>query len=277
VRRTTARTLGTVVVAVAVMAVAGASATAAGTLPTFSLTLTGKSITAPASVAAGAVDVVTTVTGEATGAPTLVRLDPGVTFAQAFAAAAAHGGDTNALQGLASIVFAPQANRGTTSFQTVLTPGNYEAMDTNGSNPANWPHTGFTVTNNAAPASLPAPGATIQAEEFRFVGPARLHDGELVRFENAGYLVHMVIAIPVKNKAGAKAVTALLLAGKDNKAQKLVTAAPFAFVGTFSPGGMGQETIALKPGVYVLACFMDTQDHREHTRLGMEKTIQVVK
>jgi hypothetical protein len=27
----------------------------------------------------------------------------------------------------------------------------------------------------------------------------------------------------------------------------------------------------------VLACFMDTQDHREHTQLGMERVIRIVK
>jgi hypothetical protein len=30
-------------------------------------------------------------------------------------------------------------------------------------------------------------------------------------------------------------------------------------------------------GVMVLACFMDTQDHREHTLLGMERVIHIVK
>ena len=81
-KRITALTAGMVVAAVA--AASGATATAAGTLPTLALTMTGKSITATSSVPAGAVNVVSTVSGEAVGSPTLVRLDPGVTFAQAF-------------------------------------------------------------------------------------------------------------------------------------------------------------------------------------------------
>jgi hypothetical protein len=40
---------------------------------------------------------------------------------------------------------------------------------------------------------------------------------------------------------------------------------------------MQQEVITAKPGVYVIACFMDTQDGREHTQLGMERMIKVVK
>jgi hypothetical protein len=42
-------------------------------------------------------------------------------------------------------------------------------------------------------------------QNFRFGGAATLHDGELVRFENDGYLVHMTIAVPVKNRASAVA------------------------------------------------------------------------
>ena len=135
----------------------------------------------------------------------------------------------------------------------------------------------FTVTSGSSPAALPAPAATIATEEFRFTGPSRLRNGQLVRFVNNGYLVHMVIGLPVKNRASAKRLTSLLLAGKDKQAQKLVTGAPAGFVGTFSPGGVVQQTLNVKPGTYVLACFMDTQDGREHTRLGMERTITITK
>ena len=38
-----------------------------------------------------------------------------------------------------------------------------------------------------------------------------------------------------------------------------------------------QETITAKPGWYVQACFMETQDGRNHTRLGMERIIKIVK
>jgi hypothetical protein len=276
-RRIISLMTGTFAMALAAIAAGGASATAAGTLPTFGVTMTGNSISVPSTVPAGAVNVVSTVSGEATGSPTLVRLDPGVTFQQAFAAAQAAGGDPNALQGLASVVFNYQANKGTSSAQTVLTPGNWVALDTTKSNPTKWPRANFTVTANSAPASLPAAGATIKTQEFRFVSPARLHDGEVVRFVNGGYLVHMVIGLPVKNMATAKKVVALLLAGKDNKAQKLLSGPPPGWVGTFSPGGLVQETLRVKPGIYVIACFMDTQDGREHTQLGMEKIIRITK
>jgi hypothetical protein len=40
---------------------------------------------------------------------------------------------------------------------------------------------------------------------------------------------------------------------------------------------MHQQVLNAKPGTYVLACFMSTRDGREHTRLGMVRTIHVVK
>jgi hypothetical protein len=86
----------------------------------------------------------------------------------------------------------------------------------------------------------------------------------------------MVDALKVRNVASAKALTALLLAGKDQKAQKLVTAFG-SLMGPMSPGGVQQFVLHAKPGVYVLACFMDTQDGREHTQLGMERTIRIVR
>jgi hypothetical protein len=274
-KRITALTAGMVVAAIA--ATSGATATAAGTLPTLALTMTGKSITATSSVPAGAVNVVSKVSGEGVGSPTLVRLDPGVTFAQAFHAAISHGGDPNALDGLASIVANPMAPKGTSNAQTVLTPGQYVALDTEADNPSKWPHVNFEVTANSAPASLAKPTATVATQEFRFTGPQTLRDGELVRYENDGYLYHMVIALPAKNKASAEDLNAALLQGNQKKANKLVAGPPLALMGSVGPGAMHQQVLKAKPGFYVLACFMNTQDGRVHTQLGMERIIRIIK
>jgi hypothetical protein len=248
-------------------------ASAAPTLPTITLTLTGNSIGVGGTPVSGAVNVVSTVSGEKQGEPTLVYLKPGVNFAQAFAAAAK---DPNGLDPYGAIVMDANINKGTGTVQTVLQPGTYVALDTIGSNPAKWPLTQFTVAASPAPAALPSAQATIETIEFGFRGAATLHDGELVRFENDGYLVHMVDAIGVKNVAAAHSVTQLLRAGKDREAQKLATGLD-QFMGPMSSGGLQQFTLHAKPGIYVLACFMNTQDGREHTQLGMERTIRVLK
>ena len=40
---------------------------------------------------------------------------------------------------------------------------------------------------------------------------------------------------------------------------------------------MQQMVLDGKPGYYVEACFMDTQDGREHVQLGMERLVRIVK
>ena len=274
-KRISALTAGMVVAAVAVAS--GATATAAGTLPTLTLTMNGKSITATQTVPSGAINLVSNVSGEPVASPTLLRLEPGVTFAQAFGAVGAGHGDPNALDGYGTIVANPEALKGTSTVQTLLAPGNYVALDTAGDNPAKWPHVNFSVTGNPAPATLAKPKAAVAAQEFRFTGPSKLHDGQLVRFANDGYLYHMIIAIPVKNKKNARALSVYLEAGQDNKAEKLAAGRPSQWMGTVGHGAMHQQVLNAKPGTYVLACFMGTQDGREHTRLGMVRTIRVVK
>jgi hypothetical protein len=244
-------------------------------LPTLTLALNGKSVTVSGTLQSGAVNVVSTVTKEAQGDPALIRLDPGVSLAQAKAAVKGHGGDFNALDPYGALVFFTTVNKGASnSVQTSLQPGNYVALDANGKH-KNLQAT-FTVTQAAHPASLPAPKATLQSIEFGFRGPGTLHDGDLVRFENSGFLVHMIIAIGVKNTATAAKVTKLLKAGKDNQAGN-VASSFLTFDGGLSPGQMQQQVLTAPPGIYVLACFMNTQDGREHTQLGMERTIRIVK
>jgi hypothetical protein len=101
--------------------------------------------------------------------------------------------------------------------------------------------------------------------------------GELVRFVNDGFLVHMDAWGPDKNVASAKKAMALLLAGKDNKAGKLFTVSPTAGAGPLSSGGLEQMVVTAPSGICVQACFMDPQDGREHTQPGMGRMIKVLK
>jgi hypothetical protein len=172
-------------------------------------------------------------------------------------------------------VFDVTADHGTSSAQTTLQPGNYFAVDL-AAQSANPPHATFTITRAPHPASLPTPGATISAIDFAFHGPIKLHDGELVRFENDGFVMHQIQGIGVTNRSAAKRLTALLRAGNDSEAPKLGISFP-EFAGPLSPGADQQEIVTQRPGTYVLACIMHTQDGREHTQLGMERTIHIVR
>jgi hypothetical protein len=82
--------------------------------------------------------------------------------------------------------------------------------------------------------------------------------------------------IGARNRAGTEKIIALLKAGKDHRAQKLATG-EVNLQGPVSPDGMQQEVLNAKAGFYFQACFMDTQDGREHTQLGMERLIKITK
>jgi hypothetical protein len=252
----------------------GASSLAASSLPTLTLTLTKNTVTVGGSEVSGAVNVVSTVNGEASDDPGLVLLKPGVSIAQ-FANVVSHLGNNSPLDAIdpyGTIVFDGQAAKGQPSSAEVdLLPGTYVALE-NGNG-----HAVFTVAPSASPASLPAPGATVKAIDFGFKGASVLHDGELVRFENTGFLIHMFLYGQVRSVADAKKAEALLLKGNINAAGNKYAIAEGQFAGPLSTGAMQQEVITQPPGIYVVLCEMNAQDGRPHFELGMFRTIRIVK
>jgi hypothetical protein len=250
------------------------------TLPTVSVTATPSSVTVAGALQSGGVNVVTSDTGVKEGAVIFVLLKPGVTPAEvvSFVGSGKGGKDPNNASKFGSIVFDAEAEPGVKSeAQTTLAAGQYVVLLKAGEKGPPKANTTFTVTASKAPVALPTPAATIRSIEFAFRGPSVLHDGELVRFENEGWVVHMDFAFPVKSKKAAKNAVADLLAGREKQVEKLISGAPVGFAGPLSTGAYEQETITAKPGWYVQVCFMDTQDGRPHTRLGMERIIQIVK
>ena len=247
------------------------------TLPTLTLTVTKSSIAVGGATQSGAVNVVSTATGLKEAGVLLFLLKPGATFEVVEAAIQKAHGDTNVTSKYGSIVFDAEVSSGQTNeTQTYLQPGQYVAV-VPGEGKGSRAHANFTVTAAAAPVALPAPEATIRSIEFGFKGPSTLHDGELVRFENEGFLVHMDVAAPVKNVKAAKQAVKDLLAGKEKAVGKLISGPPAAFAGPLSHEAFQQETITAKPGIYVEVCFMDTQDGRSHSMLGMERIIRITK
>jgi hypothetical protein len=256
----------------------GVASAQAAPLPTLTLALTKTSVTVGGTLQSGAVNVVATGTGTKEAAAVLFQLKPGVTPNELYAfLKTPKEKDLNNTGKYGSIVFDVEVTPGTAvEAQTVLQPGTYVALNGEGEG-APTAVTSFTVTAAASPAALPAPEATVRSIEFGFRGPTTLHDGELVRFENEGFLVHMDIAAPVKSKSAAKKAVKDLLTGNEKGLGKLIAGAPLTFFGPASPGAFQQETITAKPGWYVQVCFMETQDGRPHSRLGMERIIKIVK
>ncbi len=241
-------------------------------LPKITVAMNGKKITVGGALQSGGVQIVSTVTHERQGSPIFVRLDPGVSFQQFLKVLPKAAADPNNLDGTGSIVTDTDVSRGTTSrIQASLKAGNYVALDVSGNGRP--PLAPFTIARAAHPAALPRPAATIAAIEFGFRGPRTLHRGDLVRFANHGFLVHMIVFATARNHRQARKVARLLKAGKQGKAQRHATGFG-TFAGPLSHGAYQQLTVRHR-GWYVLACFMQTQDGRDHTRLGMERVIHV--
>jgi hypothetical protein len=254
-----------------------ATSVAASSLPTLTLALTKNTITVGGAEVSGAVNIVSTVSGEPSDSPTLFLLRPGVTAAQFGKAVSTLPSNSpfDAIDPYASIVFDGTAVAGAaTTAQTWLQAGNYVAAN-NGNGFA-----AFTVTQSAHPMTLPVPGATVRAIDFAFRGASTLHDGELVRFVNDGYLIHMFVFDQAKSLADAKLAEQGILSGKCNgggQCKQYGTGVKGEFAGPLSHAELQQEVINEPPGVYVILCLMNAEDGRDHDQLGMFRTITIVK
>ncbi|HEX3511679.1 MAG TPA: hypothetical protein VHT27_11345 [Solirubrobacteraceae bacterium] len=261
----------------AIPAFAAAGTALAAPLPTLTLAASPSGITASGLEVSGAVNVVATASGLKEPSIILFALKPGSNAGELISYLEQQHNDPNAAGKFGSIVVDEEGAPGKGSeAQTVLTPGNYVALVIEGEGKLK-AHTAFTVAAAPSPAALPAAEATEKTIDFRFRGPSALHDGELVRFENEGFLVHMDIAFPVRSKAAGKKLIKDLLTGSERQERKLIAGPPITFAGPLSSGSFQQETITAKPGFYVQACFMQTQDGIDHTRLGMERLIGIAK
>ncbi len=265
-------------VTVALASLAVAAAAQASTLPKLTLTVTKSAIVVGGPAQSGAVNILASGgPGVKEGQAILFLMKPGVTVAEVETALKSGAvKDPNRATKYGAIVFDAEVNAGKPGeVQTQLAAGQYLAIGGEGEGKPKV-IAPFTVTASAAPAALPAPEATIRSVEFGFRGPSTLHDGELVRFENEGFLVHMDVIFPVKSHGSALQAVHDLLTGHEKGIEKLIAGEPFG-AGPLSHEASQQQTITAKPGWYVQACFMETQDGRDHTRLGMERIIKITK
>ncbi len=255
-----------------------AGASQAATPPTANVAITPSSATVTGALESGAVNISVTDTGVKEASVLLLQLKPGTTVADAEALLATKAGhDPNSASAVGSISFDVEANPGPPAeAMTVLSTGEYLVIVGEGEKPPKV-RAHFTVKASKAPAALPAPAATERSIDFGFKGPTTLKDGELVAFENEGFLVHMDVAFPVRNMKAARAAVKDLLAGRQKALGKLIAGPPVTFAGPVSHGAFQEETINAKPGIYVQACFMQTQDGRDHSLLGMERIIKIAK
>jgi hypothetical protein len=259
--------------------VLGAASAQAATLPTITATVSASTITVTGALQSGAVNIASTATGGKEPSVTLFALKPGVSLAEFYAYLNENKTrDPNTASKYGSIVFDAGAGKGKAAeAQTVLAPGQYVAVNAEGEKSSTWPRTSLAIAAAPSPAALPAAQAVEKTIEYAFKGPKVLHVGEVVRFENEGYLVHMDDGIGAKSAKAAAKIAKGLATGDEKGLQKLASGSEADFAGPLSSGAFQQETITDKPGWYVQVCFMPTQDGRPHILLGMERVIKIVK
>ena len=100
--------------------------------------------------------------------------------------------------------------------------------------------------------------------------------GDPTRWQNNGFLVHMIFGAEASSLASADKIAADLKAGNDNAALALAINS-YSWDNVLSHGQSFETRVSQPAGCWVIACFMDTQDGREHTTFGMEKVIEIVK
>ena len=183
--------------------------TPAAALPVLTLKMTGKVIAVGGSLESGAVRVVSTVTDKAEAAngaaPTLLRLDPGVTL-RGVLQGVRQAGEQPQLRPqrpvrlCADRLLPPGQPWDELRRSSTSTPGNYVAIDL-GTN-------GHAAQHHVHHRQVGAPGRAAQAGRRRSRrsssasrSPAKLHDGELVKWANAGFLVHMIVGAEAPNLA----------------------------------------------------------------------------
>jgi hypothetical protein len=273
-RRTLTVALGMACVGAALWAASPAQAA----LPQLTLTVGRSSIAVGGATQSGGVDVVASTGIEKGAEAMLFRLDPGRSASELEAfLRRKKSDDPNDAGRYGSIVFSSEAFPGHSSrAQVELAPGDYVALAAPGHGPPKIAQP-FTVSAAALPAALPKPGATIRLVDFDFHGPSTLHEGELVRFENDGFLVHMDVALPVAGKAAARRVVHAMVTGRQKGLGELFAGPPVGLLGAVSPGAFQQQRIHARPGWYVQACFMEDQERVPHTQLGMMRPIRIVK
>jgi hypothetical protein len=268
---------GAVSALLAVVAVASASTShRSATLPVLQISETGGGIHVTGTPQSGATELHFTTdlpakngnTGATIG---VIRLKNGVTPEQFQAGIKPDGSNIAKFGSLETTVDLSKGQ--TLKIQTILKPAQYVIGDLNSAPTSNL-HTAITVAQNPAPVTLPKADATVRMKEYKFVGPATLKRGEMVRTVNAGKQQHMAITLKVKNRKVAGKVEALLRKGKDKRAQKLITGIG-NLIDDVSPGAINQSRVALPRGAWVLACFMTNSKGVEHSELGMERTLIV--
>jgi hypothetical protein len=203
----------------------------------------------------------------------LVRLEPGVTLAEA-TAAVARAEDFDDLEGvgiLDSFVGAPpRGAKPLTSATKIVAGATYIVLDLSSEQAA---AAGSFTAGGAKRAKLPAATASATMKDYRFTTPSSLPRTGSIRIANRGKQYHEMLGYHVARGADPNAVVARLKQGKNPK--KGTTDGEALLQAPVGPGAVNQVPFKVAPGAYVLTCSLPDPQGRSHATRGMNKVVRV--
>ena len=244
-------------------------------IPQMTVDVSDTSLTAPAEMPSGIVEVIVKNSGEAPHGPLLARLNEGATldqFMQAFQE------DQTGATALALVTLLGGGQAAPGASQSVvydLKPGNHIVLDF-GAGP---PQTASFVVKAEGASTAAPPAADVNADlvDFNFVLPDQIKAGaHSWKIENKGAQWHEMAIVKLNEGVAVEDVLAMM-----SQEQPSEGPPPYEQVAFWTPMGAGEKawvTLDLPAGEYTVICFLPDfastppVSHAEH---GMVRTLTV--
>jgi hypothetical protein len=245
----------------------------ASEIPDVTIRISAEGITAPQDIAEGAVHIIFENTTDAPVAPSIARLNEGVTADDLGAAYAKE--DPMASLPLASDLGGTMVMPGTTAEVTfVFTPGNYILHNIFGGDEL----LPFTVADGEGEgAAAPEADLEIGLVDFAFIAPISIAAGShVLHLDDNGNQFHMMLVFRIDDSMTVHELNQHLLEESDSdELPKGVEQVAIWF--PMSAGEQAWLTLDLEPGTYLIICPLPdiTGSGHTHDQLGMRQTLIV--
>lgn len=245
----------------------------ASDIPAVTISITAEGLTVPQDMPEGAVRITFENTTDAPAAPSIARLNEGVTADDLKAAYAQE--DPMASLALASELGGPMVMPGATAEATfVFTPGNYTLHNIIGGQALVL----LTVANDDGEgAAAPAADLEIGLVDFAFNAPISMPAGShVLHLDNSGNQFHMMVVLRIDESLTVHELNKLMLEESDSdELPEGVEQVALWF--PMSAGEQAWLTLDLEPGTYVIVCPLPdlTGSGHTHDQLGMRQTLIV--
>lgn len=233
---------------------------------TFQVEVTDERVTAPQSVAPGAIEIRFSNKGKQDHSAQLVELTGGRTAADVKKAGEAWGDRGGRLpewvRFLGGVGSTPGGGAGTAVVE--LPPGEYAVFDIEGSQDEPWAE--FTVEGDEG-EGLPETDGRVEATEYAFSAEQLAAGSQSLLFENAGEEPHHLVAAPLKSGKTIDDVKAFL---ENEQGKPPIDESKTVDTAILSGGESAVVDLRLEQGEYALVCFIpDRAGGPPHAAKGM--------